>query len=72
MGTPLTGAERQARWRRRHPEKNLALARVRAHKNNPRRVFGGSGYLGMAPRPEQASELNQMARDFRAQQKGAA
>jgi hypothetical protein len=41
-------------------------------RNNPRRVRGASGYLGMAPRANQAADLNQMARGFRAQQKGRA
>ena len=43
--------------------------RASQDRNNAKRVFGGSGYLGRAPRAEQATALNQMARDFRAQQK---
>jgi len=47
--------------KRRYDEKHRALI-------NSKRVFGASGYLGTAPRPEQAAQLNRMGREFRARQ----
>ena len=64
MGSPLTGAERQARYRARHPEREARRARLR--------VRVGRLHVGYAPTPEHAADLNQMGRDFAAQQKGLA
>lgn len=57
---PLTGAERQARYRARHPER---ADRGRDERNS-RRVWGFGGYyLGIAPTIEQANELNRLRRE---------
>lgn len=57
--TPLTPAERQARYRERHPERKA--------RSNATRVYVGRYYVGMAPTEETARTLNQQARDHFAQ-----
>jgi len=58
MGIALTGAERQARWRARHPEK------AKAHNDdvNTRAVWVGNIYVGLTLRPETAKTLNEAIR----------
>ena len=72
MVRALTGAERQARYRRRHPERVAAaraLYRASEHGQaviaaaNARQVWVGRYYIGMAPTIEQASILNNEARE---------
>jgi hypothetical protein len=38
-------------------------------RRNAKRVFGASGFLGYAPRPEQAEQLNEQVRRYRDRQK---
>ncbi len=54
------GIERRREYDRRH------------NARNARRVFGASGYLGVAPSIDQAARLNERARAFRAGQRGEA
>lgn len=53
------GLARYRSYRERHPGLKT---------RNDRRVFGASGYLGMAPSPEQAKDLTQLGREFRGRQ----
>ena len=72
MDRPLTGAERQARYRARHPER-IAAARAayRASEHgqaviaaaNARQVWVCGYYVGMAPTIEEAQSLNQQAKE---------
>jgi len=61
-------------WRTLEGAVKQRAAMKRANdRNNPRRVGTHDvDYLGMAPSAEHAEHLNQMARDFRASQKGQA
>ena len=54
MAGPLTGAERQARYRRRHPE--------RIARSNATRVWVGRIYVGMTHTPETSAMINDAVR----------
>lgn len=66
-GKSENGRTAKARANARHQQ--TEKCRITKARNNARIVKGASGYLGMAPTAEQAEQLKQMARDFRAEQK---